>query len=124
MNAIDDGEWKDKLGIMGFGIYDNRNISAKILQYAEVNKKDSKKCFKAVRRVDKLPPDWDNWKKDGFCIRGDNLETVGKGDSGGPVIWTTPDQKKTFLGCCHDSFPELHNQSRYLDFGYHNPPKP
>ena len=109
MNAIDDAEWKDKLGIMGFGIYDKRNISAKILQYAEVNKKDSKKCFKAVRKVDKLPPDWDNWKKDGFCIIGDNMESSGRGDSGGPVIWTTLQGpiKKNFLGCCHDLFPEL-----------------
>ena len=109
MNAIEEEEWNDKLGIMGFGYYDNSNTTSKKLQYAEAKKKDSKKCFKAVRKVDKLPPDWDNWKKDGYCIKGDNLESSGQGDSGGPVIWTTLQGpiKKNFLGCCHDLFPEL-----------------
>ena len=104
MNAIDVEEWEDELGIMGFGHYDNgSNQSSKILQYAEVKKKDSEKCFKDIRKKVELPPDWDKTKKDGFCILGDNSETSGKGDSGGPVIWTSP-ENKNFLGCCHDSF--------------------
>ena len=103
MNPIDVEEWEDELGMMGFGYYDNSNQTSRILQYAEVKKKDSEQCYKNIRKKDELPPDWDIYKNDGFCILGDNSETCGKGDSGGPVIWTSPEYKN-FLGCFHDLF--------------------
>ena len=103
MNAIDEKEWKDELGIMGFGYYDNSNQTSTKLQYAKVNKMNSKKCFKDLRKGSNLPTNWDKIKKNGFCMVGDNSETAGRGDSGGPVIWTSP-ENKSFLGFCHDSF--------------------
>ena len=45
MNAIDEKEWKDELGIMGFGYYDNSNQTFTKLQYAKVEKINSKNCF-------------------------------------------------------------------------------
>ena len=38
MIAIDEKEWKDELGIMGFGYYDNSNQTSTKLQFAKVNK--------------------------------------------------------------------------------------
>ena len=59
MNAIDEKEWKDELGIMGFGYYDNSNQTSTKLQYAKVNKINSKKCFKDLRKGSNLPTNWD-----------------------------------------------------------------
>ena len=57
MNAIDEKEWKDELGIMGFGYYDNSNQTSTKLQYAKVNKINSKK---------KNPPN-SNWMEFSEC---------------------------------------------------------
>ena len=81
----------DKVGreltLAGFGETEKPKPPDKI-QFANVVKLDSDKCFKDWEASKPgFPEDWSKMKKDGFCSRGQNGETNFNGDSGGATIW-------------------------------------
>ena len=62
------------------------------LQNAQVNIIPNELCYKIQNNTERK-----KYFNNGFCVLGKNKETACKGDSGSPIIWENPKNKRIYL---------------------------
>ena len=80
-------ESNEDITIIGMGKRKKNDNDITKLQYAEMKKINGRQCYKKWYPRKPLPKDFSSIEDRGFCVRGQNKETICSGDSGSPAIW-------------------------------------
>ena len=76
----------EDITIFGMGERKKNDDSYK-LRYAKMKQINGRQCYKKWFPRKTLPKDFSSIEDRGFCVRGQNKETICNGDSGSPAIW-------------------------------------